>query len=82
MNQLTTGMPVPRISFNEFVAMGVEAIFRADVPVIITDLPLDTSNSANDLIAQRLGDDNVTLFREASNKENTERWQTDRKSVV
>ncbi|CAI0744965.1 cupin-like domain-containing protein [Serratia liquefaciens] len=76
MKQLTTGVPVPRMTFKEFVAFGVEAIFRADVPVIITDLPIDTSIGASDLISQRLGDDNVTLFREASNKENTERWQT------
>jgi hypothetical protein len=76
VKQLTTGVPVPRMTFKEFVAFGVEAIFRADVPVIITDLPIDTSIGASDLISQRLGDDNVTLFREASNKENTERWQT------
>ncbi len=76
MKPLISGTSVPRVTFKDFVAFGVEAIFRADVPVIITDLPIDTSVSASDLIKQCLGDDNVTLFREASNKENTERWQT------
>lgn len=76
MKELTTGIPVPRITFKEFIAFGIEAIFRADVPVIMTDLPINTSISSKELIAQRLGDDNVTLFQEASNKENTERWQT------
>jgi hypothetical protein len=76
VKQFTIATPVPRITFKEFVAFGVEAIFRADVPIIITELPINTSISVSGMIAQCLGDDNVTLFREASNKENTERWQT------
>lgn len=76
MKKLTTGVPVPCMTFKQFVSFGVDAIFRADVPVIVTDLPIDSGTEANDLIGQRFGDDNVTLFREASNKENTERWQT------
>ncbi|AOM42802.1 transcription factor [Xenorhabdus hominickii] len=64
------------MTFNEFVAFGVEAIIRADVPVIITHLPFDVTTNVKTLIAQQLGDNNVTLFREPNNKQNTERWQT------
>ncbi|MFP3515600.1 cupin-like domain-containing protein [Pseudomonas sp. SIMBA_077] len=76
MRQLVAGVPIARITFKEFVSFGVEATFRADVPLVITHLPIDPSVSASKQIADCLGEDNVTLFREASNKENTERWQT------
>ncbi len=76
MKELTNSGDVPRITFKDFIAFGVEAIFRSDVPVIITDIPLERDICTIDLISQRLGDDSVTIFDEASNKENKERWNT------
>jgi hypothetical protein len=69
------GVPVPRISFDEFLAFGPAALIRADVPVVIT-LPRGTEGLGREGVAARLGEMMVTLFTEASNKQNTERWTT------
>jgi len=67
------GLPVPRLTFDEFMAFGRDALIRADVPVVIT-LPHGTKGLGKEGVAQRLGDMMVTLFTEPSNKENRERW--------
>ncbi|WP_229322809.1 cupin-like domain-containing protein [Streptomyces sp. UNOC14_S4] len=69
------GLPVPRISFDEFLAFGREALIRADVPVVIT-LPKGTQGLGRDGVAARLGDMMVTLFTEPGDKQNPERWTT------
>jgi hypothetical protein len=69
------GLPVPRISFDEFMAFGRRAVIRADVPVVIT-LPRGTHGLGRDGVAERLGDMMVTLFTEPSNKQNSQRWTT------
>lgn len=71
----TGGLPVPRISFDEFLAFGRQALIRADVPVVIT-LPKGTQGLGRDGVAERLGDMMVTLFTEPNNKQNPERWTT------
>ncbi|MFJ1865345.1 cupin-like domain-containing protein [Streptomyces sp. NPDC101733] len=69
------GLPVPRISFEEFTAFGPQALIRADVPVIIT-LPRGNEGLGKEGVAKRLGDMAVTLFTEPSDKQNSERWTT------
>lgn len=69
------GMPVPRLSFDEFTAFGRRALIRADVPVVIT-LPMGTHGLGRKGVAERLGSMNVTLFTEPSNKQNSQRWTT------
>ncbi|MEU5694797.1 cupin-like domain-containing protein [Actinosynnema sp. NPDC020468] len=69
------GLPVPRITFEEFTAFGREALIRADVPVVIT-LPEDVQGLGRQGVADRLGDMAVTLFTEPSDKNNAQRWTT------
>ncbi|WP_441249109.1 cupin-like domain-containing protein [Kitasatospora sp. McL0602] len=69
------GVPVPRLSFDEFMAFGREALIRADVPVVIT-LPKGAHGLGREGVAERLGNMAVTLFTEPSNKQNSERWTT------
>lgn len=69
------GVPVPRLSFDEFMAFGRQALIRADVPVVIT-LPGGTHGLGREGVAERLGDMVVTLFTEPSNKQNSQRWTT------
>lgn len=69
------GLPVPRISFDEFLAFGREALIRADVPVVIT-LPKGIQGLGRDGVAERLGDMRVTLFTEPGDKQNSQRWTT------
>lgn len=69
------GLPVPRLSFDEFLAFGREALIRADVPVVI-NLPDHVQGLGRAGVAERLGDMSVTLFTEPSNKQNSERWTT------
>ncbi|GAB3955401.1 hypothetical protein GCM10028832_11380 [Streptomyces sparsus] len=69
------GLPVPRISYQEFLAFGPDALIRADVPVVIT-LPRGTEGLGRDGVARLLGDMTVTLFTEPSNKQNHQRWTT------
>lgn len=69
------GVPVPRLSFDEFMAFGRQALIRADVPVVIT-LPGGTRGLGREGVAERLGDMLVTLFTEPSNKQNSQRWTT------
>ena len=69
------GLPVPRLSFDEFLAFGREALIRADVPVVI-NLPEHVRGLGRAGVAERLGDMSVTLFSEPSNKQNSERWTT------
>jgi hypothetical protein len=71
----TAGLPVPRLSFEEFMAFGRRALIRADVPVVIT-LPGSTRSLGRDGVAERLGNMLVTLFTEPSNKQNRQRWTT------
>lgn len=71
----TTGLPVPRLSFDEFTAFGREALIRADVPVVIT-LPDSVQGLGRDGVAKRLGAMRVTLFTEPSDKRNSRRWTT------
>ncbi|MEU3653463.1 cupin-like domain-containing protein [Streptomyces sp. NPDC032161] len=68
-------MPVPRLSFDEFMAFGRDALIRADVPVVIT-LPDSVQGLGRDGVAERLGHLPVTLFTEPSDKQNPERWTT------
>ncbi|CAL9566759.1 hypothetical protein SUDANB95_04709 [Actinosynnema sp. ALI-1.44] len=70
-----TGLPVPRLSFDEFTAFGREALIRADVPVVIT-LPDSVRGLGRDGVAERLGAMRVTLFTEPSDKLNSRRWTT------
>lgn len=69
------GLPVPRISFDEFMAFGRDALIRADVPVVIT-LPGGAKGMGKEGVAKLLGHLPVTLFTEPSNKQNHERWTT------
>jgi Cupin-like domain len=69
------GLPVPRLSFDEFMARGLRALLRADEPVVIT-LPQGTQGLGREGVAERLGDMMVTLFTEPSNKQNSQRWTT------
>ncbi len=69
------GLPVPRISFEEFMAFGRKALIRADVPVVIT-LPRGTQGLGREGVAERLGNMSVTLFTEPSDKQNSQRWTT------
>lgn len=69
------GLPVPRLSFDEFMAFGRRALIRADVPVVIT-LPKGTQGLGRQGVAERLGNMVVTLFTEPSNKQNAQRWTT------
>jgi hypothetical protein len=69
------GRPVPRLSFDEFMAFGRRALIRADVPVVIT-LPGGVRGLGRDGVAERLGNMLVTLFTEPSNKQNSQRWTT------
>lgn len=67
------GLPVPRLSFDEFMALGRRALIRADVPVVIA-LPRGIQGLGREGVAERLGNMMVTLFTEPSNKQNSERW--------
>lgn len=69
------GLPVPRLSFEEFMAFGRDALIRADVPVVIT-LPGGTEGMGKEGVAELLGQLPVTLFTEPSDKQNPERWTT------
>lgn len=69
------GLPVPRLSFEEFAAFGRRALIRADVPTVIT-LPRGVQGLGREGVAERLGEMSVTLFTEPSNKQNAERWTT------
>jgi Cupin-like domain len=69
------GLPVPRLSFDEFLAFGRPALIRADVPVVIT-LPKAVQGLGRQGVAERVGNMMVTLFTEPSNKQNSERWTT------
>lgn len=69
------GLPVPRMSFDEFMAFGRRALIRADVPVVIT-LPGGTRGLGRQGVAERLGNMMVTLFTEPSDKQNARRWTT------
>ncbi len=69
------GLPVPRLSFDEFMAFGRDALIRADVPVVIT-LPGGTEGMGREGVAELLGELPVTLFTEPSDKKNPERWTT------
>jgi hypothetical protein len=71
----STGLPIPRLSFDEFMAFGRQALVRADVPVVIT-LPQGTHGLGRKGVAERLGNMMVTLFTEPSNKQNVQRWTT------
>jgi hypothetical protein len=70
-----SGLPIPRLSFGEFLAFGRRALIRADVPVVIT-LPRDVHGLGSTGVAERLGDMMVTLFTEPSDKQNSRRWTT------
>jgi Cupin superfamily protein. len=61
------GLPVPRLSFEEFLAFGREALIRADVPVVVT-LPENSRGLGRAGLAERLGSMQVTLFTEPSDK--------------
>ncbi|WP_218830979.1 cupin-like domain-containing protein [Streptomyces sp. NBS 14/10] len=69
------GLPVPRLSFDEFMAFGRRALIRADVPVVI-DLPKGARGLGREGVAERLGNMKVTLFTEPSDKRNSRRWTT------
>lgn len=69
------GLPVQRLSFDEFTAIGPRALIRADVPAVIT-LPRGTQGLGREGVAERLGNMMVTLFTEPSNKQNSQRWTT------
>ncbi|MCM6778225.1 cupin-like domain-containing protein [Nocardia sp. CDC159] len=69
--------PVARIAFDDFRALGRDAVIRADVPLIIERLPRP-GGFGRQVLIERLGDAPVTLFSEPSSRENTERWQTSR----
>lgn len=69
------GLPVPRISFDEFLAFGRRALIRADVPVVI-DLPRGARGLGAAGVAERLGDMPVTLFTEPSDRRDPRRWTT------
>jgi hypothetical protein len=75
LNDPVRGLPVPRLSFEEFMAFGRRALFRADVPVVVT-LPPGITGIGSNGVAERLGSMTVTLFTEPSNKQNSRRWTT------
>jgi hypothetical protein len=69
------GTPIPHLSFDQFTAFGRRALIRADIPVVIT-LPRGVQGLGKDGVAQRLGNMQVTLFTEPSDKQNSKRWST------
>jgi hypothetical protein len=69
------GLPVPHLSFEEFLAFGRRALIRADSPVVIT-LPEESQGLGRAGLAERLGGMMVTLFTEPSDKNNLRRWTT------
>lgn len=69
------GLPVPRLSFDEFMAFGRQALIRADVPVVIT-LPRGTRGLGREGVAEHFGNLTVTLFTEPRDKQNLRRWTT------
>lgn len=71
----SAAVAVPRLTFDQFTAIGQRALFRADTPVVIT-LPDEVQGLGIQGVAERLGDMVVTLFEEPSSKQNTERWTT------
>lgn len=72
-HRIPAGLPVPRMSFEDFLAFGRRALIRADVPVVIT-LPEDIQGLGRAGLAERLGSMPVTLFTEPSDKANPLRW--------
>jgi hypothetical protein len=71
----SSGVAVPRLTFDQFTAFGPRALFRADTPVVIA-LPDEVQGMGTEGVAERLGDMMVTLFEEPSSKQNIKRWTT------
>lgn len=71
----SAGVPVDRISFDEFMAIGPGGLYKADVPVVIA-LPNGVQGLGREGVAARLADMTVTLFTEPSDKNHPGRWET------
>ncbi|MET7937537.1 cupin-like domain-containing protein [Streptomyces sp. NPDC005322] len=63
----------PRLSLDEFLAWGPDAIIRADVPAVIDVLPPAEPGFYRSAVIEKLGDTRVALFTKDRNKENETR---------
>lgn len=75
MASTDAGVPVTRMTFDEFTALGPGGLFHADQPVVIA-LPAEVRGLGRDGVAQRLADMTVTLFSEPGDKNFAGRWET------
>lgn len=55
-------IPVPRLSLDEFLTWGRQAIIRADVPMVVDVLPQTDPGVRRDAVLEKLGGSNVALF--------------------
>lgn len=69
------GVPVARMTFEEFQALGPGGLFKADVPVVIA-LPEGVRGLGREGLAARLANMTVTLFSEPGDKNHPGRWET------
>ncbi|GAA4680186.1 hypothetical protein GCM10023347_38630 [Streptomyces chumphonensis] len=66
-------VPYPRLSLDEFLAWGPEAVIRADTPAVIDILPSPDPGHYRTAVLEKLGDATVTLVRKDRTKENETR---------
>jgi hypothetical protein len=66
-------VPFPRLSLDEFLAWGPDAIIRADVPAVIDVFPPAEPGFYRSAVIEKLGDTNVALFTKDRTKENETR---------
>lgn len=71
----SAGVLVARMSFDEFLAIGPQGLFKADRPVVIR-LPSSVQGLGRDDVAARLAEMTVTLFTEPGDKNHPGRWET------
>jgi hypothetical protein len=71
----TAGVEVARMSFEEFLAVGPQGLYKGDVPVVI-ELPSSVQGLGRDEVAARLAEMTVTLFTEPGDKNHPGRWET------
>ena len=69
------GVAIARLSFDQFMAFGRQALIRAGIPVLVT-LPKEVQGLGKDGVAGRLGNMRVVVFTEPNNRQNLKRWTT------
>lgn len=69
-------LPVPRLTREAFFALGIEAVIRADVPLVIEMLPPSPAGARIEKVRSLLDDAMVTCVKKAKDPNNTERSET------